>query len=453
MKQHIIMSVVDGIYPQSEVRSWLSFLADRSSATGVFHPALNSILRRFRMPVWVTREYSRANHRNWSPEEIQSGLNNIYRLILREDMQVPPELVKQINLLPFVRYARLGNTVGAPLPAMDLSAFRGGRRWPEADCIGLDDARGYTEGNPAIRIAVLDTGVCLEHPELRSALEPGFDCVDLSRGMDEEALKEFVGDFLDMDDVPEDEVGHGTHVSGIIGARGINMPTGVAPRCRIVPVRTLAAMRKGNQIFGAGLEDNINSAIKWAVDHGRADVLNMSLGIKHEGGGLPHKEVVDYARRKGVTIIAASGNDGRRAYYYPGALRHVIATAAADENGQPASFSTYGDQVSIMAPGTNIYSSFLDNNYAVASGTSQAAPFVAGAVGLMKSFARELGRSLKDSQIKHVLKNTADKVDKSFKHPKAGFGQLNIADALRLLEHRLSGSKPRGMLRSQRSDY
>jgi len=118
----------------------------------------------------------------------------------------------------------------------------------------------------------------------------------------------------------------------------------------------------------------------------------------------------------------------------------VIATAASDEQGQPATFSTYGDQVSLMAPGTAIYSAFLNEEYAIASGTSQAAPFVTGAVALMKSFARARGRDLKDSAIKHILKNTADKVDKSFKHPKAGFGQLNIADAMRLLEYRLPGT-------------
>jgi thermitase len=437
------MSVSDGVLPPQPVRSWLSFMADRSSATELFHPAVDEILRHYRVPVWVTREYSRANHRNWSPEEIQSGLNNIYRLVLRENLRMPRELIDRINLLPFVRYARLGRVVGSALPAMEFSVFRGGKSWPSAASIGLEDAHGYTQGDQAIRIAVLDTGVCLKHPDLRAVIEPGFDCVDLSKGMDEEALKDFVGDSLDMDPVPEDEVGHGTHVSGIIAGQGKGMPLGVAPRCRIVPVRALAAMRKGKQLMGAGLEDNINSAVKWAVDHGRADVLNMSLGIKHEGGGLPHKEVVDYARRKGVSIVAASGNDGRREYYYPGALRHVIATAAADEVGQPASFSTYGDQVSIMAPGTNIYSSFLDNGYAMASGTSQAAPFVTGAIGLMKSFAKQLGQTLRDSQIKHVLKNTADKVDKSFKHPKAGFGQLNISDAMRLLEYRFSGNSSR----------
>lgn len=440
MKQHITISVSNAVLPPRPVRSWLSFLGDRSSETDVFHPRIDELLRRYRIPVWVTREYSRASHRDWSPEEIQSGLNSIYRLILRESRRVPSELVNQISMLPFVRYARLGNAVGAALPTMELSVFRQ-RRSSLGASIGIEDARGYTEGDPSIRIAVLDTGVCLKHPELRGILEPGFDCVDLSKGMDEKALKDFVGDSLEMDPVPEDEVGHGTHVSGIISAQGIAMTRGVAPRCRIVPVRALAAMSKGSQLIGAGLEDNINSAVKWAVDHGRADVINMSLGIKHEGGGLPHKEVVDYARRKGVSIVAASGNDGRRAYYYPGALRHVIATAASDETGQPASFSTYGDQVSIMAPGTNIYSSFLDTKYASASGTSQAAPFVTGAIALMKSFAKQRGRNLKDPQIKQILKNTADKLDRSFKHPKAGFGQLNVADAMRLLEYRLGGRR------------
>jgi subtilisin family serine protease len=277
---------------------------------------------------------------------------------------------------------------------------------------------------------VIDTGVDLHHPELEGVLKPGHDFVDIIDGADE-----FIGDFTGADPDPDDEVGHGTHVSGIIAGRGEKMPGGVAPECRILPVRALAAMKRGEQRVGAGLVDNINAAIKWAIDQG-ADLINMSLGVRHESGGLPHEEVVDYAERRGVTIIAASGNDGTRQLYFPGALPHVVAVGAADSRGEVASFSTYGDHVTLIAPGEDIYSSYLNGRYAFASGTSQASPFVAGAVALMKSFAKAQGRRLSDRQIKHVLKNTSDKVDTRFKHPKAGYGCLNLADALRWLEYR-----------------
>lgn len=435
MKPYLVVGINPDAAPERDIGSWFRFLRDRSAASDILHPAIDEILRRHRIPIWVTREYSHAVPGQWTPDEIGSGLNGVYRLILRDGGAIPRSLIDAVRLLPFVRFAHVGHVMGAALPEVQFGSFHRGA-WRFADGVGLDDARAYTRGDPSVRIAVLDTGVCLGHPELR--LEPGFDCVDLAQGMDSDALKDFIGDYLDFDPTPEDEVGHGTHVAGIIAARGKAMPLGVAPECRLIPVRTLAAMKRGDQVIGAGLEENINYAVKWAVDHG-ANILNMSLGVRHEGGGLPHEQVVDYAKRKGVTIVAASGNDGQRELYYPGALPHVIAVGAADDAGRVAPFSTYGDQVTVIAPGTDIYSSFLNNGYAVASGTSQAAPFVTGTIGLLKSFAHKLGKALSDAQVKYILKNTADKVDKAFKHPKAGFGRLNIADAMRLLEYRLSG--------------
>jgi subtilisin family serine protease len=154
--------------------------------------------------------------------------------------------------------------------------------------------------------------------------------------------------------------------------------------------------------------------------------------------------VIDYAKRKGVTVIAAAGNDGQEALYYPGALPHVIAVGAVDERDDVAPFSTYGRQVSFVAPGTNIYSTFLGNEYAHSSGTSHATPFVTGGVALLKSFAKtKHGVNLSDSQIKHVLKHSADRVDAAFKHPKAGFGRINLLDAVKLLESKLSSRSMR----------
>jgi thermitase len=235
-------------------------------------------------------------------------------------------------------------------------------------------------------------------------------------------------------------VGHGTHVAGIIAGKGIKIAKGVAPKCKIIPVRVLGAMKQGDTKVGAGLVDNINTGIKWAVDNG-AHIINMSLGIKHEGGGLPHEEVINYALKKGVTVIAASGNDGTNDKYYPGALPEVIAVGAIDEMGRTATFSTYGWHVSIVAPGTNIMSAYTNNKYAISSGTSQAAPFVAGVVALLKSYALDFaGVLLKDHQIKYLLKRTADKIDKDIKNERQGFGKLNALDAIKLLKYKLEAN-------------
>jgi thermitase len=430
VKPHIELKLREGA-ALPDAPHWERIIDDKTQVAGRLPSSVASVLARWALPVWITREHAPASD-TWSPEEVASGLDRIYRLVLREARRVEPALLSDITLVPEVEYARLGQigVVSIPERAEALTT-RTGRA--ARDAIGLDDAHRHSRGEPAITVAVLDTGVDVNHRELRGRTLPGRDFVDILDGFDD-----FVGDILDADDDPADEVGHGTHVAGIILGSGARMPTGVVPRCRLLPVRVLGAMRQGDRLVGAGLIDNINSGIKWAVDQG-ADVINMSLGVRHSGGGLPHQEVVEYALRKGVTIVAAAGNDGAERLYYPGALPGVIAVGAVDDGGSVAPYSTYGAQVSFVAPGTDVYSSVPGNAYAFSTGTSHACPFVSGAAAMLKSFARaERGRKLADRQVKHILKHTADRVDGQFKHRKAGFGMLNVADAMRLLRHKLN---------------
>jgi thermitase len=280
---------------------------------------------------------------------------------------------------------------------------------------------------------VLDTGVDMNHRELAGKIGKCFDWVDLE-GLD---TTDFVGRTKGLDAAVEDEVGHGTHVAGILVAKGLQMDEGVCPNCRIMAVRVLATMKSGDRLVGAGIIDNINNGIKWAVDNG-ADIINMSLGIKHTGGGLPHEDVIRYALSKGVTVVAASGNDGTAERYYPGALPGVIAVGAVDDAGAVTSFTSYGANIMVVAPGVNVYSSFAHNGYAFASGTSQASPFVSGMVALMKSLALERGASLGLRDVGGILRNTSDKIDSRLRTEHAGYGLINLADAFKLLNHALN---------------
>lgn len=429
MKPHIKVKVRDGV-AIAPLPHWQELLNDSTLAQSRLHPSIDQLLAEHGLAVWVTQEYRPAGQR-WDAAELSSGLNRIYRLILQQERAIPEQLIHELKALPILEDAQPGAIAQADLPKllpqqMSLTTDERSRR-----AIYLPEAHRYTQGDPRVTVAVLDTGITLSHPELQEALLPGYDFVDIIDG-----ASKFVGDYLGYDDVPDDEVGHGTHVAGIIAGKGINMPVGVVPKCKILPVRVLGAMERGGRRVGAGLVDNINAGIKWAIDHG-ADVINMSLGIQHTGGGLPHQEVVDYAKQKGVTIVAASGNDGQENLYYPGALPYVITVGAMDELGDIAPFSTYGKQVSFVAPGTNIYSTYLENDYAFSTGTSHASPFVAGAVALLKAFALAQGRRLLDRQVKYVLKHSSDKISTRFKHDKAGFGKLNLNDALQLLNHQL----------------
>lgn len=430
MKQHLIVKMVSGI-ALPNAPHWQEIIASKAVAQEAFIPSVDALLQQRKLPVWVTREYHPANNK-WTQEEYAHGLQRIFRLILQEDKHLPDDLIQSITLLPEVEYARAGGVAITPLPTPSAQSMSVSTDANSREAIFLPEAHRWSRGDARITIAVLDSGVCLTHPELRESLLPGYDFVDILT--DAEA---FFGDAVGADPDPDDEVGHGTHVAGIIAAKGKNMPEGVAPLCRILPVRVLGALRQGDRRVGAGLLDNINTALKWAVDQG-ADIINMSFGIKHEGGGLPHREVVEYALAKGVTLIAATGNDGQDALYYPGALPGVIAVGAVNLDGDKAFFSTYGVQVTFVAPGSEIYSAYREDGYAYASGTSQAAPFVSGAAALLKSYALErAGRRLSDRQIKHLLKYTADRIDSQFRTRQTGYGQINIADALRLLDYRL----------------
>lgn len=432
MKPHIKLTLKEEV-TSKHIPYWRDVaLGKETSQEDDIFPEIATELKKYGRSAQVTREYQPAG-KTWDEDERISGFNRVYRLILTKSTDIPSGLINAIAVLPTVEAAVRGKVVTADLPPVTAKPFSLETDQRSRDAIYLPEAHDYSKGDPEITIAVLDTGIDLDHPELTEVLLPGYDFVNIIDG-----AGKFVGDYLGYDEDPDDEVGHGTHVAGIISGQGIDMPLGVVPRCKILPVRVLGAMKRGSKKVGAGLVDNINSGIKWAIDHG-ANVINMSLGIEHTGGGLPHEDVVNYARRKGVSIVAASGNDGQDHLYYPGALPHVIAVGALDEAGDIAHFSTYGKQVDFAAPGTDIYSTYIDNDYGFSTGTSHASPFVAGAIALLKSYAlQKHDTHLSDRQVKHLLKHTSDKLDRRFKHAKAGFGKLNLLDALRLLEYKLT---------------
>lgn len=346
MKPHLVIKTTLPI--NQRTRYWGDVLLHKAGLPTHFDSRIDEILKqKYQLPFWLTYNF-KPKQEEWSKAEIKAGFNRIYRLILRQNTAIPNAVVQDLHLLPEVEYARVGGIAKTELPEPDLVETKSIFGKYRADGIGLKQAHLFSKGSPEIKIAVLDTGFETEHPEIRHAMLSGKDFVNIING-----AKQFIGDYLDYDDIPEDEVGHGTHVAGIIAAKGYKMPYGVVPECKIIPVKVLGALKRGESVVGAGLVDNINNGIKWAVDQG-ADIINMSLGIKHSGGGLPHEEVIKYALKKDVTIVAASGNDGKQDKYYPGALPGVIAVGASDNKGRIAPFSTFGGHVSITAPGVNI---------------------------------------------------------------------------------------------------
>lgn len=264
--------------------------------------------------------------------------------------------------------------------------------WPR---IGAFDAWDITQGTEDTKIAVIDTGVDLDHPDLVDRLVGGYDFVDNRAGGD-------------------DGNGHGTHVAGTAAATSNNnlFGSGVCPQCSIMPLRALDDR-------GSGTLSDIASAITYATDNG-AKVINMSLGARFGSDIL--REAVDYAWSNGVFITCAAGNSGVRSREYPAGYDNCMAVAATTNQDVKASFSNYGTWVKYAAPGASIYSTYFRGDDATFSGTSMAAPHVAGLAGLLSS------QGLDNDQIRDRICDTADPITQTGSSWECG--RINMLAAL-----------------------
>lgn len=248
--------------------------------------------------------------------------------------------------------------------ALHNTGQTGGRA--DAD-IDAPEAWDITQGNDNVLVAVIDTGVDASH-------------VDLNDGR----VRTDIGyDFVNDDDDATDDHGHGTYVSGIIAAISNNEEgiAGICRNCQILPVKVLDSE-------GSGTTESVAQGIQYAADKG-ADIINMSLGFPSDCGcSRTVANVINYAYDKGALLIAAAGNDGDKARTsYPASSPRVIAVGASDHNDEEADFSNHGSDLTIIAPGVDIYSLDIDRSspYRMADGTSAAAPHVAGVAGLVLS--------------------------------------------------------------------
>jgi subtilisin family serine protease len=332
-------------------------------------------------------------HRGFDDVEEELGLSRTYRVRLA-DPAATPWVLDRLRALPAVESAAAQTLATAPFETAVAAPADAPVGAPQA-LVRAAEALALEPGDERVTVACVDSGIALGHAELQRKLLAGFDSVDIGIGAVSSDLR-LVGDSRGHDFAPLDDVGHGTHVAGVIGAQGWRMPKGLAGLSLILPLRVLAAARPANasRPVGVGALPDIDAGMKVAVDLG-AHVINMSFGTRGEqvaeGAPLPHKAVVAYATRYGCVLVAASGNSGQRERFYPAALPEVIAVGSVDLERRPSRFSTSGDHVAIMAPGERIYSSDR-RGYRAASGTSFAAPFVAAAAALLMARRRRQGR-------------------------------------------------------------
>jgi hypothetical protein len=264
--------------------------------------------------------------------------------------------------------------------------------------IGAPAAWDLSSGAGAV-VAVVDTGIDDSHPDLQGRVLPGYD-------------------FVNGDADPQDDNGHGTHMSGIIAAQrdnGIGI-AGVAPDAMLLPVKVLDAQ-------GSGAYSAVASGITYAVDHG-ARVLNLSLTGPAQSSVL--QDAVDYATAHDAVVVAAAGNEGSGLPDYPAAATGAVAVAAIDQDDAHAAFSNYGSWIAVAAPGVDIVTTSIGGTYASSSGTSPAAAFGSAVFALL--FAADPTLSRLDA-IQRVERGAVDLGDPGW-DPEFGSGRVDAYGAL-----------------------
>lgn len=287
--------------------------------------------------------------------------------------------------------------------------------------IGVPYAWEQTQGSQDILVAVVDSGIDYNHPDLKGQIVNGLDFMaEIPTGPNGEGSPDVV------DEDPMDQMGHGTHVAGIINALPNNRTgiAGIAPNVKVLNIKALSAE-------GWGSAFAIAQGITYAVDKG-ARVINLSLGSGQ--GSKPIELAVQYAIEKGAVVVAAAGNDYTHTGFpasYPG----VIAVGATDKDDFLADFSNHDKRINVMAPGVDIMSTtptFLTNTmsqngvdqfYSVMSGTSMACPMVTAQAALILS----KNPTLNALQVKEIIEKSAKNIgDRRI----FGAGRIQVTEAL-----------------------
>ncbi len=290
------------------------------------------------------------------------------------DLQVRIAKLAGLKPIPVKKYYILSDVQPSSTPTPRMMPTQG-VPWGVSSLIG-DSGKSSSQGGSGVSIAILDTGVDREHPDLKGVIDGCFDVTD--------PVKAF------LDNQCDDGNGHGTHMAGVISANGgINGKGiyGFAPQASISAYRVCASS-------GVCLSDDIAVAITHAVDEGANIVL---LGMGGEAQSSMISDAIGYATDHDVMIVAPAGNDGpyKESIDWPARDSRVVSVGAIDSDDHSAEFSSRGfnettesyvpenGDIEFAAPGVNIESTFRDGGYAILSGSSMAAPHVVGLAALV----------------------------------------------------------------------
>lgn len=359
---------------------------------------------------YFDRVYRAAGTKN------QKILLQAEKLIQKVEVSQPVTLQSTDPLLSFQWY--LNNTGQSVFDSLTDIKSKERKGLPGTD-IGWLKVRDELEKRLQrdVRVAVIDSGLDYEHEEIVNQLfKNEAECKNgkppVGVPKEDNDNNGYKGDCIGINLVPErpeyvnkpiDDVGHGTHVAGIMAAtpdNGIGI-AGLSGRIKILPIKFIAAKDIRGQ---KPASDRVAEAILYATSRG-VDVINMSLGWPISQNTEYVKNAILEAQKKGILIVAAAGNNSYSGPIYPCAYRKVICVGSVTVDGSLSNFSNYGPQVDIVAPGTHILSLFPKTmipqffsakGYEIKNGTSQATPLVAGVVALLKgAFPNETANQIR----------------------------------------------------------
>jgi subtilisin family serine protease len=311
-------------------------------------------------------------------------LKRTFRLHISNSKMIDA-LIKELSLLPQVEYAEKVPLCKVIYTPNDLGSNTYDGQYGLYN-INAQSAWDVARGNHSTVVAIVDNAEDINHVDLTGNVVSARDVSD-----------------NDNDPTPPASSGswvHGTHTSGTACA-STNNTTGVASigfGCGLMAVKTTPNTGDGGFIY------NGYEGISWAATNG-ASVISCSWGSS--SSSTTNQNVITDAYNHNVLVVASAGNNGNANIQYPAGYDHVLSVVATDINDQKASFSTYGSWVDVCAPGVSILSTLPGNNYGYLSGTSMAAPLVAGLCGLVRS----VNPSLSVDQVVNVIESTCDNID------------------------------------------
>ncbi|MCM3586545.1 S8 family peptidase [Mesobacillus maritimus] len=310
---------------------------------------------------------------------------------------------KQVKLIPYTVQSIVEHTNETPVGVKLVQA-------PE-----IWEKSKYGDG---VVVAVIDTGLDTGHPDLKDRIIGG---------------RNFTTDYRGNEAQYEDNNGHGTHVAGTIAA-SLNQQgvAGVAPKAQLLGLKALTGTGSGNYQW---IINAINYAVEWRGEQNeKVRVICMSLGGPEDVSEL--HQAIQNAVAQNISVVVAAGNEGdgqeeTYEYAYPGAYNEVISVGAVSMDLQLAPFTNTHDEIDLVAPGVEVMSTYPDNKYAKLSGTSMAAPHIAGAIALLINLCeKEFNRSLSEAEIYAQLIRRTLPLGFRKSSEGNGFLKLNLLDQI-----------------------